>query len=100
MPRTARLEPLPPTPMGRPPDRTPATRGRSRSHRGGTAEVEDRRIGVTVRWCCRLAQTFTSGAIRALRLRNNCVKRVLRKTIAGRYTPAFGPPADAGRRAG
>src|SRR2546428_2390568 len=39
MPRTARLEPLPPTPMGRPPGRTPATRGRSRSHRGGVVQV-------------------------------------------------------------
>src|SRR6266705_4459147 len=87
MPRTARLEPLPPTPMGRPPDRTPATRGRSRSHRGGTAEVEDRRIGVTVRWCCRLTQAFTSGATRPTVETINCAKRVLRKTIAARYRP-------------
>src|SRR5712691_2571967 len=69
MPRTARLEPLPPTPMGRPPGRTPATRGRSRSHRGGTAEVEDRRhthgptsgdlfrVGQTPRRALRLTQS-------------------------------------------
>src|SRR6266571_257644 len=102
MPRTAPLEPLPPTPMGRPPGRTPATRGRSRSHRGGTAEVEDRRIGVTVRWCCRLTQAFTSGATRPTVETINCAKRVLRKTIAARYRPLSSgrlrPDAPPGRR--
>src|SRR2546425_1320389 len=107
MPRTAPLEPLPPTPMGRPPGRTPATRGRSRSHRGGTAEVEDRRIGVAVGWCCRLTQAFTSGATRPTVETINCAKRVLRKTIAARYRPLSSGrlrpdarPAGAGAGAG
>src|SRR5205809_2564541 len=90
MPRTARLEPLPPTPMGRPPGRTPATRGRSRSHRGGTAEVEDRRIGVTVRWCCRLTQAFTSGATRPAVDTINCAKRVLRDRKSTRLNSSHG----------
>ena len=109
MPRTARLEPLPPIRMERPPGRTLATRGRSRSHRGGTAEVEDRRIGVTVRWCCRLTHRLTSenllprpanAAPRATGDTIDCREAVLRTTIAARYTPAFCWSAAAGRRAG
>src|SRR2546426_4746437 len=95
MPRTARLEPLPPTPMGRPPGRTPATRGRSRSHRGGTAELEDRRLthGLTSEDLFRVGQTPR----RALRLTQSNVGKLTderlpwrdaRPLSAGRLGPA------------
>src|SRR5439155_25359862 len=67
---------------------------------GCAAELEDRRIGVTVRSCCRLTQTFTPGATRTTVDTVNCGKRALRKSIAARYRPAFGRPAEVGRRAG
>src|SRR2546428_13566544 len=84
MPRTARLEPLPPTPMGRPPGRTPATRGRSRSHRGGTAEPEDRRLthGLTPGDLCRLGQTPR----RALRLTQSNVGKLTDARLPWRDT--------------
>src|SRR2546427_8017650 len=82
MPRTARLEPLPPTPMGCPPGRTPATRGRSRSHRGGTAEVEDRRLthGLTSEDLFRVGQTPR----RALRLTQSNVGKLTDERLAWR----------------
>src|SRR5437762_6535500 len=91
MPRTARLEPLPPTPMERPPGRTPATRGRSRSHRGGTAELEDRR----------LTHRLTSGNLfrvgqtprRALRLTQSIVGKLTDERLSRRETR----PLSAGR---
>jgi len=67
---------------------------------GCAAELEDRRIGVTVRWCWRLTQTFTSGATRTTVDTVDCGMRALRKTNAARYRAAFGRPAEAGRRAG
>src|SRR5947207_6750882 len=90
MPRTARLEPLPPTPMGRPPGRTPATRGRSRSHRGGTAEVEDRRLthGLTSGDLFRVGQTP-----RALRLTQSNVGKLTDERLPWRDTR----PLSAGR---
>src|SRR2546429_8790692 len=91
MPRTARLEPLPPTPMGRPPGRTPATRGRSRSHRGATAEVEDRRLthGLTSGDLFRVGQTP-----RALRLTQSNVGKLTDERLPWRDTR----PLSAGRR--
>src|SRR5437588_12122669 len=102
MPRTARLEPLPPTPMGRPPGRTPATRGRSRSHRGATAEVEDRRLthGLTSGDLFRVGQTP-----RALRLTQSNVGKLTderlpcrdtRRLSPGRRGPAAGRPEGQG----
>src|SRR5207247_11009642 len=70
---------------------------------------EDRRIGVTVRWCCRLTHRLTSenllprpanAAPRATGDTIDCREAVRRTTIAARYTPAFGRPAAAGRRGG
>src|SRR5207302_9440171 len=99
MPRTARLEPLPPTPMGRPPGRTPATRGRSRSHRGGTAEVEDRRLthGLTSGDLFRVGQTP-----RALRLTQSNVGKLTDERLPWRDTRPLsaGRPGRAGVRAG
>src|SRR5204863_5794879 len=90
MPRTARLEPLPPPPMGRPPGRTPATRGRSRSHRGATAEVEDRRLthGLTSGDLFRVGQTP-----RALRLTQSNVGKLTDERLPWRDTR----PLSAGR---
>src|SRR6266700_5456341 len=85
MPRTARLVPLRPTPMGRLPGHTPARRGRS--------------------WCCRLTHGLTSGDLfrvgqtprRALRLTQSNVGKLTderlpwrdkRPLSAGRLGPA------------
>src|SRR5437899_6908193 len=91
MPRTARLEPLPPTRMERPPGRTPATRGRSRSHRGGTAELEDRRLthGLTSGDLCRVGQAPR----RALRLTQSNVGKLTDERLPWRDTR----PLSAGR---
>src|SRR3989442_13724919 len=105
MPRTARLEPLPPTRMERPPGRTPATRGRSRSHRGGTAELEDRRLthGLTSGDLFRVGKTPRS----ALRLTQSNVGKLTderlpwrdnRPRSAGRLGPAAGRPGGTDRR--
>src|SRR2546430_16186419 len=105
MPRTARLELLSPTRMERPPGRTPATRGRSRCHRGGTAELEDRR----------LTHGLTSGALvrvghtprRALRLTQSNEGKLTRGRLpwrdklpvsASRLVPAAVPARGTGSR--
>src|SRR6266576_1419102 len=104
MPRTARLELLSPTRMERPPGRTPATRGRSRSHRGGTAELEDRRLthGLTSGDLFRVGQTPR----RALRLTQSNVGKLTderlpwrdtRPLSAGRVGPAAGGGGETGR---
>src|SRR5256884_743711 len=91
MPRTARLDPLPQTPMERPPVRTPATRCRSRSHRGGTAELEDRRLthGLTSGDLCRVGQAPR----RALRLTQSNVGKLTDERLPWRDTR----PLSAGR---
>src|SRR2546429_5871869 len=90
MPRPARLNPEPPTPMRRPPGRTPATRGRSRSPRGATAEVEDRRLthGLTSGDLFRVGQTP-----RALRLTQSNVGKLTDERLPWRDTR----PLSAGR---
>src|SRR3989475_13169855 len=103
MPRTARLELLSPTRMERPPGRTPATRGRSRSHRGGTAELEDRRLthGLTSGDLFRVGQTPR----RALRLTQSNVGKLTDELLPWRdkrplSSGRLGPAAMRGEGTG